>query len=746
MKKPHVKWFGFRYVFPAIISLIAQTFSGTVQSVSVAQTVTADSIVSIVADAQELPLIPPEEVPLAGTFWTALPDPGGGIVPMPCPPYDPNAKIWIIAEGQFLADTTTNANNLNAAALEAQGEMAMNLITQIRTMGANRQSQAMGMDVPMPGDGGESSGGEGYPGFNSTYGVDTNQLWLEISNAFNGLVSVNLHQATNLVYAIWSTTNLLLPFSDWQVETEVWSPTNQTVAPFMVSTLDRPNLFLRAQDWTGVDSDSDGIPDWWIWKFFANFSLNATNLDSTGTNTLGYDYSHGLDPNVISFDLSISNLYVNTESVRLQIDLHGGVPSYQAVLINDTNLADAAWQAYAGTNLGLILGPTDGVYAVRVGLRGLPADAQQTWQELDLTLDRVPPAITITNPASGAISQPMIQLQGYVQDSLAQITYDLSNAAGVRTGQQGFMTGLGFDPSLFAFTTNFFQCFDIMLTNGVNAIALHATDLAGNTATTNLSLTLDYSADTTPPALTVIWPPEGALVSGDSFTFAGQVDDATAKVMVMTVDAGGNTNVEEGLVERDGMVWAANLPLAAGTNWLTVTAQDVAGNTASTNWAVVQSEVLVTIQPLASDQMNQSSVTVYGTVSDGTVKLYVNGVQAGVNVDTGAWRADYVPVNSSGTALLEVKIYPAAGGGGGGTLLVQGDDFLDDTEPIGSQRVKLTQPPVVQVVGYSKQRTTAGYYYVNIGESDYMETLSAINWVEGVGGWDHEHSWVTPHC
>ncbi|MGD0251421.1 MAG: hypothetical protein ABSC01_01850, partial [Verrucomicrobiota bacterium] len=132
-------------------------------------------------------------------------------------------------------------------------------------------------------------------GMNGLLTVDYGtSLWLEITNVSNGLVYLNLHNATNQVYAIWSTTDLL---ANWQVETEVW-PTNQDVMPFTVPMLERQNLFLRAEDWTGVDSNGDGIPDWWIWLYFGNLNETATNLDSYG-NTLLYDYSNGLDPNVI---------------------------------------------------------------------------------------------------------------------------------------------------------------------------------------------------------------------------------------------------------------------------------------------------------------------------------------------------------------------------------------------------------------------------------------------------------------
>jgi hypothetical protein len=61
------------------------------------------------------------------------------------------------------------------------------------------------------------------------------QIRLEPTGVSNGQAYLNLHNATNQVYAIWSTTNLLV---GWNVETEVW-PTNGVVMPFTVPTLDR---------------------------------------------------------------------------------------------------------------------------------------------------------------------------------------------------------------------------------------------------------------------------------------------------------------------------------------------------------------------------------------------------------------------------------------------------------------------------------------------------------------------------
>ena len=77
--------------------------------------------------------------------------------------------------------------------------------------------RAMDDGAPNPGFDGTNSGC-GSSGF-QPQAFNTNGLWLEITNVADGLVYLNLHNATNEVYAIWTTTNLL---ANWNVETEVW--------------------------------------------------------------------------------------------------------------------------------------------------------------------------------------------------------------------------------------------------------------------------------------------------------------------------------------------------------------------------------------------------------------------------------------------------------------------------------------------------------------------------------------------
>ena len=130
-----------------------------------------------------------------------------------------------------------------------------------------------------------------------------------------------------------------------------------------------------------------------------------------------------------------------------------------AVLVNDTNTADADWQPY-GSNIVENLTAGDGLYTVLVGVRGFAAETA-VWQQSTLTLNTAPPVLAVTNPAVSTVSQPMIQIQGYVNKGLSQLNYAVSNSAGTFTGQ-GFVVDQFYDTNLTAFTTNYFQtCSDV---------------------------------------------------------------------------------------------------------------------------------------------------------------------------------------------------------------------------------------------------------------------------------------------
>jgi hypothetical protein len=698
------------------------------------QTAAPDSIVRLKAESLGLSLVPTENLPASGTFWLVSTD--GVFSPYPCPPPDADSlPIYsITTNGQYLVDATDGRVDTEGGAsvqdaLASLADEVGNLISQIQEPPAGRTMARMsgmaGMmtmdDVDLnPEDGGDDTNDDG--GYTNSFQftpINTNGLWLQIFSVSNGVAYLSLNNATDQVYEVMSRTNLISP--GWQIETELFPGTNTNSMPFTVPELDRTNaLFFLAMDWTGITSGGNTAPDWWLWEYFGTTNLSDTNLDSGG-DTLLYDYQNGIDPNVIEFSLQFTNDTISASPANGSVTISGGTPFYEAILLNDTNTADAVWQPYASTNVAVPLNWGNGLYTVTVGLRGLPTNAAQTWLEVQLNFNNLAPVLTVTNPTASTISTPLIQLQGLVGASLSSLTYDVSNAAGIFTNQTGYWNPVFYDTNLLTFTTNAFQCYDVQLTNGLNTITLHATDLAGNTTTTNVSYTLDYSGDHTAPVLNVVWPTNGTCISGSNFTLQAQMDDATATVTASIVDTNGDTNIVQGLVERSGNVWLDDVPLSIGTNVLTVTATDGAGNSTTTNLTLVQSGVLVTMDPLSSGQFNQSSVNVTGTINDtnSTYDIYVNGVEAYYTDDEGDWEADGVPVSPTGTATFDVEIY------------------VGDPVNAGSQIISMAQPATVELMSYTKHTQTANvdYNYCSSGPAPYQSD-EVVDWLYQSGGAD----------
>jgi hypothetical protein len=211
------------------------------------------------------------------------------------------------------------------------------------------------------------------------------------------------------------------------------------------------------------------------------------------------------------------------------------------------------------------------------------------------------------------------------------------------------------DDTTWEFTTNYFECLDIELTNGLNVVTIRAKDMAGNSTETNFSFTLDYSTRVNPPAIQLFWPKDEEKISGSEFTWRGWVDDPTAIVTATIVDENNSTTSINGLVERNGNFWVENLPMSAGISHLTLTVTDSANHTSTTNITVSPCAFTVTMTPIPDDQLWQSKVTATGTISDSSQSLWINGKKA--QVANGTWTAENVPMTGGGVATFDIICY-----------------------------------------------------------------------------------------
>ncbi|MDW8310010.1 MAG: hypothetical protein RMK20_11615, partial [Verrucomicrobiales bacterium] len=277
------------------------------------------------------------------------------------------------------------------------------------------------------------------------------------------------------------------------------------------------------------DNDGDNMLDCWELQHFGNLGQTAGgDYDRDGVNNVD-EFNAGTDPNDIWFDTQIESPYVNQRLLQGACVVHGGVPHQMAVLVNSTNLTSVTWSNYT-PNFSAWLPDADGSHTVLVALRGRTTQFAPVTDETEVTLDRVPPLLVITNPVTETVSKPFLQVQGYANEPLGAMHYDLTNTAGCFSNGLMVVLEQEFDTNAFDFTTNYFQAFDLELTNGLNQIVLTMSDRAGNVVTTNLAVTLDYTSATNPPLLELLWPTNGAHLSGTNLYVRGRISDETARL------------------------------------------------------------------------------------------------------------------------------------------------------------------------------------------------------------------------
>ncbi len=510
-------------------------------------------------------------------------------------------------------------------------------------------------------------------------------------------------------------TNAVVDLGYHYVATDQYGNPLDTYAPGI------PNYVVDGQE-NGMDTN--GLPFWWEGEYFFQVGLNPNSDPDDDGNDLLIDYQNGIDPDVFNFFvINVANNYVNTSSVPAQLGVTGA-PYYIAISVDDPNYeSDAAWSTYVSSNITVNVGSTAGWHNVWVGLRGhADAPTNAVWQRKLLKLDRTPPQIVVTNPAVQTVAVPIIQLQGYSPKVLSAISYDLTNANGQVTNQPIFITSQTFSTNTWEYTTNFFEGFDILLTNGLNTITIHATDMAGNVTTTNFSFTVDYASKTNPPLTQVYWPLNGQIVCGTNFLCQGWVGDPTVSVQAQLVDTNEDTNTFTANVGRDGRFWLENLPLNGGTNWLTLTMTDVVGNAFVTNLIILSGNAGLNIDPVAAGQ-----TTVTGEINANSDTVWVNGEEA-TNDGNGMWTASIAPIGGAGGAVEAVAIPNSDhnGNGSGGT------DAAGNPMPPDGQgmQIAVNAPQGIYEDSSTFQDDENWWYY------SFAESIEGVSsWADNAGGW-----------
>jgi hypothetical protein len=214
----------------------------------------------------------PTNVPRQGTFWYLYgPYPDHPYPPLPCPPTDmPEASIYALDDSHFLVD---------------DAEVDYAALTQQREMDAALRS--------LEGEGGDSN----PPPMDPSSAYPSNSLWLSISEPTNGLAHLVIHGTVpDVPYEIFSKQTLT--DAVWLSEGPVPGAADQDWTPTTVPVGDRTNsLFLWCRSW--IDSEGNGLPDWWEQYYFTTNGVDPYALCPSGDGwTILQAYQNGWDPNL----------------------------------------------------------------------------------------------------------------------------------------------------------------------------------------------------------------------------------------------------------------------------------------------------------------------------------------------------------------------------------------------------------------------------------------------------------------
>lgn len=280
-------------------------------------------------------------------------------------------------------------------------------------------------------------------------------------------------------------------------------------------------------------------------------------------------------------------------------------PSPNAAGWNNTDVT-VSFQC-ADTRSGVAACPGDRVVIGETSARivaGTALDVAGNSSEASATVhvDRTPPTLAITSPAPDAtVNSSLLMVTGTAGDTGSGIAMVSCNGI------------------VASFAGGAFSC-SVTLIQGLNAIAVAVTDIAGNTANGGLNVTFGV-----PPVLTITAPPNLTLTRATSLTVTGTIDDPDASVVVNGVDA----------IASGGSFTAADVPLREGANFITAVGTSRAGAAGTATIAVTRDTTPPTVvidTPGEGAIVTGSTITVTGTINDVVVGT-VNGDNASVTVN-----------------------------------------------------------------------------------------------------------------
>jgi hypothetical protein len=229
--------------------------------------------------------------------------------------------------------------------------------------------------------------------------------------------------------------------------------------------------------------------------------------------------------------------------------------------------------------------------------------------------DTAPPYVVITSPIDGS--------------RLTSRTAAVTGTAGDNKGIRGIVLSL--DNTTWVNASGMENWSGVLeLSFGNNTITARAEDTSGNLNTTSVTVQID---DITPPAIVILLPVEGAVLTNGTVTVSGTAFDDSG---VSRVEIG----TDRGMwapCEGNG-TWTGNLTLGEGRQIIHARATDFFGNSNATNISVTISfpdgtpPVIIIRYPLEGSTLNSTAVVVVGEAADDRGLLKVEA-----SIDNSTW-------------------------------------------------------------------------------------------------------------
>jgi hypothetical protein len=431
--------------------------------------------------------------------------------------------------------------------------------------------------------------------------------------------------------------------------------------------------------------------------------LTVTARDSAGNTavtTLSVTFSDTTSPTIAISSPSAGATYTTRTSPL----------SLAGTARDDTAVARVTWsnsQGGSGTATGTATWTATGV-VLQPGSNVLTVTAQDAagntgTATMTVVYDPTPPTVVITMPTGAATylsPTAIVTLGGTASDNVAPTQVTWSNSRG------GSGTAAG---------TTSWTVGAITLKSGTNVLKVTARDAAGNTGTATLTVTLD----STPPAVAITTPTTASTydTASPTLTLAGTASDNVGVARILWANNQGGSGTASGTAN-----WTASgIALQPGANVVTITAQDILGNTNTASMTVnfdPTPPVIAITSPVLDS--TSPSVDLTGTASDNRAVTQVTWTNSrggtGIASGTTSWSASRI-VLQPGQNVLTATARDAAGNSTAASVTVT---FTDIT------------PPTVAVTAPAAGATVGGMVTVSAGSIDDVQVAAVQFAVDGV--------------